>query len=205
MRAHAHGIRLGFVAISLALMAALITVPGVAQSNTGPPVSLRVFVGPPSEHRSGDAFNPNIIVGAVDAQGNQVPATSFVTVSFTNDSPRGGQLSRPRGMTASMRDGGGFAVFDLLSLRGIAGQRYTLAFTAPNLFMTTTQPILITPGVPQDLVVSTQPGGARSGELLDPQPSVVLQDSAPGGRSTSTSLPKTDWPAANASPFVVDQ
>jgi len=107
MHAHTRGIRSGFVAISLALMAALITVPGVAQSNTGPPVALRVFVGPPSEHRSGDAFFPDIIVGAVDAQGNQVPATSFVTVSLGNDSARGGQLSRPGGMTASMRDSGG--------------------------------------------------------------------------------------------------
>lgn len=176
-------IRSSMIALSLAVVAALIAVPGVAQSNTGPPVALKVFVAPPSEHRSGDVFFPDIIVGAVDAQGNQVPATSFVTVSFTNDSPRGGQLSRPGGLTASMRDGGGLAVFGFLALRGIAGQRYSLAFTAPNLLMTTTEPILITPGVPQELVVSTQPGGARSGELLDPQPTVVLQDSA-GNRVT---------------------
>ncbi len=123
-------IRSSMIGLSLAVVAALIAVPGVAQSNTGPPVALQVFVGPPSEHRSGAAFFPDIIVAAVDAQGNQVPATSF-----------------------------------------------------PNLFMTTTEPILITPGVPQELVVTTQPGGARSGELLDPQPTVVLQDSA-GNRVT---------------------
>ena len=176
MGTHKLTIRSGFIALSMALLAALIWVPGVARSNAGPPVQLRVFTAVPTEHRSGDAFIPDLIVGAVDAQGNQVPANSFVTVSLGNDSGPGGQLSREGGLTVSMRDGGGFAVFSFLFLEGIAGQSYSLAFTAPDLFMTSTALIRVVPGVAQQLVISTQPGGAASGQPLDPQPAVEIHD-----------------------------
>jgi hypothetical protein len=140
-------------------------------------------VAPPSEHRSGAAFFPDIFVAAVDAQGNQVPATSSVTVSLGNDSGPGGQLSRPDGLTVSMSDSGGVAVFGLLFLEGIAGQSYSLAFTSPDLFMTTTQLIRIIPGVAEQLVITTQPGGAQSGQPLAPQPTVEIRDGS-GNRVT---------------------
>jgi hypothetical protein len=169
-------IRAGFFALSLAVTAALIAAPGVAQSTTGPPVALRVIIPPPSEHRSGSAFSPDIVVAAVDAQGNQVPATSLVTVSLGNDSGPGGELFREDGLTVSMSDAGGVAVFGLLFLDGIAGQSYSLAFTSPDLLMTTTQLIQVTPGVAQQLVITTQPGGAQSGRPLAPQPIVEIRD-----------------------------
>ncbi len=176
MGTHKLSIRASFIALSLAVLAALISVPGVARSNAGPPVQLRIFTAVPAEHRSGDAFTPQLVVGAVDAQGNQVPANSLVTVSLGNDSGPGGQLSREGGLTVSMSDGGGFAVFSFLFLEGIAGQSYSLAFTSPDLFMTSTALIRVVPGVAEQLVISTQPGGARSGDLLDPQPTVEIRD-----------------------------
>lgn len=174
---HTVALRSFLVALSLALLAALVSVPGVAHSNTGPPVALRIFTPPPSEHRSGAAFFPDLVVGAVDAQGNQVPAASFVTVSIGNDSGPGGQLSRDGGLTVSMTDFGGVAVFGLLFLEGIAGQSYTLTFTSADLFPVTTAPILMTPGVAQQIAITTQPGGAQSGQPLNPQPTIEIQDS----------------------------
>lgn len=139
-----------------------------------PPASYQVTQMPVSSGESGVPFTTQPVVAILDANGNIVSnATTPVTATVASGS---GTLTG----TTTVNAVNGVATFTNLAIAG-AGST-TISFSAGALLPAgsspTTSPALVTVQVPRQLGISTQPGGATSGQPLAPQPIVEVRDAA---------------------------
>jgi hypothetical protein len=153
---------------------------GVVILNQSSSTHLVVTQQPPASITAGSPFS--LTVTAEDSSGN--PITSFngtVTVGLENN-PIGATLGGTLTATAS----NGEATFSGLTLTKPASG-YTLAATAGGLGQGVTSAMTVTPGVPSQLVITTQPSAtATAGQPFATQP-VVYEEDAYGNLETGDS------------------
>lgn len=159
-------------------------VSGDVEVVAGVASGLEVATQPPATAVDGEPFGTAPVVQLVDVSGNEVDSTGVdVTVSLVGaGAALGGTLAQATGA-------GGTATFAGLSLDGAAGT-YRLSFSGSGLPAVESTDIgLVVPAVIE--IATEPPAAAVSGELLSPQPGIVVKDAADGplvGVSVTASL-----------------
>lgn len=142
---------------------------------TPPPVPARLsLVTPPAATaQSGVALLQQPLVQLADRHGRSIRLGGvLVTVSIATG---GGTIG---GVTSIPSDSAGRAVFTDLTISGLVGPR-TLQFSSTGLTVAMSGTILVTPGPPSQLVLTTEPAdAAQSGIPFARQPVVQLRDAA---------------------------
>jgi hypothetical protein len=129
-----------------------------------------VFSTEPGGAKVGQPLDPQPVVRVEDDAGQLM--TSFngpITITLGTN-PGSATLSGTLTVTAT----NGVATFTKLSINQ-SGTGYTLVATAAGLTQATSAPFDVS-GVATRLVFGTQPGGAKVGQPLNPQPVVYVQD-----------------------------
>lgn len=137
----------------------------------GAPAALKIVTQPSAAATSGQPFAQQPVIQVEDGGGNAVAQVGInVTVAILTG---GGTL----GGTATVATAGnGQATFAGLSITGTAGNR-TLEFTSPGLAPVTSGTIVLSPPVPTQLSVTTQPSASvQSGVAFPVQPVIQLLD-----------------------------
>ncbi len=144
-----------------------------ATGNAGAPALLEITTEPVDTVANGAIFPRQPVVRLLDANGNPAAVGGrAVTASLI------GVGATLRGTRTVNTSGTGIATFAGLSLLGKTGG-YTLLMTAPGLVADTSQPVVITPGVPVRIGLTTQPSpNGASGLPLAQQPVAQVQDSS---------------------------
>ena len=136
-----------------------------------PPTQLGITTQPGGA-QTGSALAPQPVVEVRNAGGSVVAgATNAVTATLIGS---GGTLSGATTVNAI----NGVATFSDLVVNG-AGS-YTITFASSGLTSATSGSVVITPRPATRLAISTQPGGAITGDPLAPQPVVQVQDAVGG-------------------------
>ena len=139
---------------------------------TAAPASQLGISTPPSGAQTGSPLSTQPVVQVRDASNATVAgATNAVTATLNG---AGGTLSG----TTTVIAVNGVATFTNLVVTG-AGT-FTLTFSSGTLTSATSSSITITALPPTQLGISTQPGGAQTGQALSPQPVIQVRD-ANGG------------------------
>ncbi len=152
----------------------LFTSPGLTTTSSNafsvtlaPPTQLGL-AQQPSGGATGSVMATQPIVQFNDFSGARVvDATNAVTATLNG---AGGTLSG----TTTVNAVNGSASFTNLTVSG-AGS-YTITFSSAGLTPVTSSSVVITALPPTQLALGTAPGGAATGALLSPQPSVQLRD-----------------------------
>jgi uncharacterized protein YjdB len=134
--------------------------------------TLEVAVQPSTTWANGAVFATQPSVVLKDGPGGNTVLQAGVQI-FAVIASGGGTLG---GTTTATTDGTGTATFTNLSITGTIGAK-TLLFSASGYQSVTSGSITITPGVPTQLSVQTQPGGAASGAAFGQAPVIRLLDS----------------------------
>jgi hypothetical protein len=119
---------------------------------------------------SGQAFATQPVVTVRDAAGALV-TTSAATITVQVSA--GATIVGSATATAVQ----GLVTFTGLGLSGPAGTTYTLTFSSPGL-TSVNQTVVLTPGAPARLVLTTAPAGAISGASFTTQPVLSVRDAA---------------------------
>ncbi|NBO65156.1 MAG: hypothetical protein EBU88_10015, partial [Acidobacteria bacterium] len=151
----------------------------VAVTGAGTPVRL-VLTSQPVGAASGGVLAVQPVVAVQDLGGNTITSASGV-VQVTINSGTGGSL----GGVSSVNITGGVATFSNLTLAGTVGVPYSLRFSSAGLTPADSLNVLVTPGTPTQLWVTTHPLGGQSGQPLATAPVVVVRD-AQGNTVTSS-------------------
>lgn len=116
------------------------------------------------------------VVEVQDRFGNR--ATQFNGVVTVTAQGTGGYLrdATDRVATVTVSAVSGLAVFSGLRLEGTPGTSYTLEFSSGALVPTSSQQIQVIHTTPSQLVITTQPVGDVTGELLGVQPVIEVRD-----------------------------
>jgi adhesin/invasin len=148
-------------------------------ATVGAPVRLAITVQPGSPTVSGEVFSPVPRVQVQDAFGNPVPAGGVaVTAAVVEGSGQpGATLTNEERNT----NAGGLAIFNNLRITGAPDTDYRLIFTASvggvPLASATSDPVEVTAGGANRLVVVQQPSGTvQSGAVFPQQPVVQVVD-----------------------------
>jgi hypothetical protein len=136
----------------------------------------------PNNATAGQTFNTQPVIEVQDAFSNKVVTSSAsVLAAFVLDGPGGG-TGLPLGNTAAALSGSstvsantGIASFSNLRVDQ-AGVGFKLRFTSGVLTLIDSAAFTVLPGAPNQLTLSTQPAGARGGEVFDTQPVVQVKD-----------------------------
>ncbi|NBO63883.1 MAG: hypothetical protein EBU88_03335, partial [Acidobacteria bacterium] len=132
---------------------------------------------------SGADLLPQPSVKLKDAQDNDVTTNGIVVTASIEPGTSGGQVS---GNVTATTNSSGVATFTGLKLAGVIGTNYRLRFSATSLTPAVSNNLAVTgAGTATQLVVTTQPLGAPSGDLLVTQPVVEIRDS--GGNKVNSS------------------
>ncbi|HEX6943759.1 MAG TPA: Ig-like domain-containing protein [Gemmatimonadaceae bacterium] len=142
----------------------------------GPPAQLTIATQPSSTVGNGSVLAQQPAVQVRDAGGNPLTINGLtVSVSIS-----AGGASLTGSTTANTTNG--VATFSGLGITGPIGS-YTLTFSAAGLTDAISSPISVTAGAPTQLSVTTQPGGATSGNAFATQPAIQLRDA--GGNASA--------------------
>ncbi|HLG05316.1 MAG TPA: hypothetical protein VI383_04120, partial [Gemmatimonadales bacterium] len=123
--------------------------------------------------QSGAVLATQPVILIQDAQGNTVTTDNATQVSVAISSGAGGALGGTQAVTAV----NGIATFTNLTLAGTVGENYVLQFTSnPVLTAANSNNVTVTAGAATQLAIQTQPVGGQSGNALNPQPVILIQD-----------------------------
>jgi hypothetical protein len=157
-------------------------VNSIAFNVTTPPATQLNVVTEPSGAESGVPFTTQPVVELLDQFNTRVTNTSTAVTASIASGP--GTLLG----TTTVTSNNGLASFSNLKIAG-ASSGTVLRFAATGLSDELSQPIAVTQVV-RSMVATTAPGGAASGALLAPQPTIELRDAA-GLIVTSANAPVT--------------
>ena len=145
------------------------TSPGLMSTDSNSvTVNLKLdFITQPTGGVSGGFLSIQPVVAIQDWLGD-IDASSTAPVSVTIQSGVGGVL----GGVTTVNAVNGLAAFSDLTLSGVIGERYVLRFTSPGVLSVDSNNVMVT----LRLALNTQPVGAVTGELLNTQPVVKIQD-----------------------------
>ncbi|MBI2796515.1 MAG: Ig-like domain-containing protein [Gemmatimonadetes bacterium] len=134
----------------------------------------------PAGASSGSNFTTQPVVRIVDGNGNTV-TSSTATVVASIASGSGAVL----GGTTSVAAVGGVATFSNLKLTGASGS-FTIGFASAPLTAATSGTIVLGPGLPASIAVTTAPSGAVNGVNFTGQPVVRIVDASGNTVTSST-------------------
>lgn len=135
----------------------------------GAPAQLTIATQPSATVVSGSTLAQQPAVQVRDGAGNALTVDGVVVTAAI--SAGGATLTGSTTATSAS----GVATFSDLGITGTAGT-YTLTFSASGLAGATSSSITVTPSVPTQITISTQPGGASSGSAFSTQPAIQLRD-----------------------------
>ncbi|HEX9892510.1 MAG TPA: carboxypeptidase-like regulatory domain-containing protein, partial [Gemmatimonadales bacterium] len=137
----------------------------------GDPAALEITTQPSGSAQSGVPLAQQPVIHLEDVSGNAVSQAGIVVTATLASGT--GTLANASATT----DGSGVATFSSLTITGTVGSK-TLGFSAASLTGTTSGIVNLASGAATQLTITTQPGGAASGQSLTPQPQVQLRDGA---------------------------
>jgi adhesin/invasin len=148
-------------------------------ATVGPPARLAIATAPGNPTVSGNAFAPSPVIQVQDLQGNNVGQGGIeVTVEISS-----GQAGASLVNTERNTNGSGRATFSNLRITGPPDDAYVLTFRATistgPLLPISTDPLTVTAGAADQLVIIQQPSAAaQSGVPFAQQPTVQVQDAS---------------------------
>ena len=133
---------------------------------------------------SGEVLATQPVITLRDSAGNTAITDSSSVVTVTLASGSGGSL----GGTLTATAVNGVVTFADVSLSGVVGTDYTFDFTSGSLTTITSGNVQVSgSGSATEMVITTEPVGGASGEVLATQPVIRLRDSAGNTAITDSS------------------
>jgi alpha-tubulin suppressor-like RCC1 family protein len=139
-------------------------------ASSGPATKLAFAVQPPSV--TADEYIAPLQVELLDAKGRRVTSDNATQISLAiGNNPTGASLSG----TATATVSSGLATFTTVGIEP-AASAYTLLASAGSLTTATSLEFNITPGAPDHLDFSVEPGNSVAGDAMSPAVQVHVQD-----------------------------